>query len=117
MPETQPKNLCCTSPQSLCYWGAAFLIFYATGLALLLWLHWQPYELVVLFTSLGLACFANLVRNRSFHCTITGPFFLLVALALGLEAAGVWKVGRELLWPAVVIVVCAAFLLERRFAS
>lgn len=93
------------------------MILYGIGLGLVFWLHWQPYELVVLFTALGLACFANLVRNRSFHCAITGPFFLLVAVALGLQAAGIWKVGGTLLWPAVVIVVCAAFVLERRFAS
>lgn len=117
MPETQPKNFCCTSPRALCYWGCAFLIFYAIGLGLVSSLHWQRYGLVVLFTALGLACFANLVRNRSFHCAITGPFFLLVALALGLQAAGIWKIGGALLWPTVVIVVCAAFLLERRFAS
>lgn len=117
MPETQPKNFCCTSPQSLCYWGCAFLIFYAIGLGLVFSLHWQPYELVVLFTALALACFANLARNRTFHCAITAPFFLLVALAFGLEAAGLWKVGAKLLWPAIAIVVCAAFLLEKRFAS
>lgn len=117
MSEMAPRNLCCTSSRALCYWGAVFVILYAIGLVLVFWLRWQPYELVVLFTALGLACFANLARNRSFHCAITGPFFLLVALALGLEAAGIWKIGRALLWPVVLIVVCAAFLLERRFAS
>ncbi|HKF53069.1 MAG TPA: hypothetical protein VKB26_12215 [Candidatus Acidoferrales bacterium] len=117
MPETQTKAFCCTSQRSLCYWGGAFLIFYGIGLGLAFWLHWQSYEIVVLFTALGLACFANLARNRNFHCVITGPFFLLVALALGLRAAGVWNMGAGLLWPAVAIVVCAAFMLERRFAS
>lgn len=117
MTGTQSKNLCCTSPRSLCYWGCVFLIFYAIGLGLVFSLHWQPYQLVVLFTAMGLACFANLARNRNFHCTITGPFFLLVALAFGLRAAGIWKIGGALLWPIVAIVVCAAFLLEKRFAS
>lgn len=115
--EAPSKDLCCTSPRSLCYWSAAFVILYAIGLGLVFWFRWQPYELVALFTALGLACFANLARNRTFHCAITGPFFLLVALALALQAAGIWKAGRGLLWPAVLIVVCAAFLLERRFAS
>ena len=117
MSETTPKSLCCTSPRALCYWGGTFLILYGIGLGLMFWLHWQIYGLVVLFTALGLACFANLVRNRNFHCTITGPFFLLVALALGLQTAGIWKFSAALLWPAVVIVVCSAFLLEKRFAS
>ena len=117
MGDTPQQAYCCTSARGLCYFGCAFLIFYAIGLALVLWLRLEPYELAVLFTALGLACIANLARNRTFHCVITGPFFLLVALALALRAAGIWKVGAGLLWSAVVIVVCAAFLLERRFAS
>lgn len=117
MTEVHSKNLCCTSPRSLCYWGAAFLIFYVVGLALVFWLRWQPYELTVLFTALGLACFANLVRNRIFHCAITGPFFFLIAAAFALRASGIWTVSAGALWTIVVIVVCAAFLLEGRFAS
>jgi hypothetical protein len=117
MPDMPSKGFCCTSPRGLCYFGCAFLIFYAIGLALVFWLRLESYELAVLFAALGLACIANLARNRTFHCVITGPFFLLVALALALQAAGTWKVGAEWLWTAVVIVVCAAFLLERRFAS
>lgn len=117
MPETQAKSFCCSSTRALCYFGCAFLIFYAIGLGLVFWLHLEPYELAVLFAALGLACFVNLARNRTFHCLITGPFFLLVALALILSAAGVWKLRTGPLWPVVVIVVCAAFLLESRFAS
>lgn len=111
------KSLCCTSPRALCYFGCAFLVFYAVGLALVFWLHFGRYELAVLFAALGLACVANLLRNRSFHCLITAPFFLLVALAFALNAAGVWKLRTGALWAIVVIVVCAAFLLESRFAS
>lgn len=117
MTQTHSKNFCCTSQHALCYWGAAFLIFYGVGLGLVFWLRWQPYELVVLFTALGLACFVNLARNRTFHCLITGPFFLLVALALGVQVSGIWRIGAGLLWPVVLIVVGTALLLERRFAS
>lgn len=111
------KSFCCTSKRSLCYWGASFLIFYAVGLALLFWLHREPYELAVLFTALGLACVANLARNRTFHCVITGPFFFLIALVLALGARGVWKVPAAALWAIVAIVVCVALGLERRCAS
>ena len=113
----EAKAYCCTSKQGLCYWGAAFLILYGVGLALVFWLHWEPYELVVLFTALGLACLVNLARNRTFHCMITGSFFLIVALILALSAAGIWNIHRGVLWAAVAVVVCDAFLLERRFAS
>lgn len=111
------KGYCCSSWQSLCFWGCAFAVFYAAGLLAIYWLHMQSYQTTVLFAALGLACVANLVRNRTFHCVITAPFFLLVAVALALNTAGVWKIPTAPLWATVVIVVCAALLLERRFAS
>ena len=117
MTAMQAKGYCCTSGSALCYWGAAFAILYGIGLALAIWLHAEAYELAVLFAALGLACFANLARNRTFHCVITGPFFLIVALALALEERGMWKIGARFLWPVVLVVVGIALLAERRFAS
>ncbi len=117
MTEARTRSLCCTSPRSLCYWGVAFLIFYAIGLALVFLLHAVSYELAVLFIALGLACIVNFARNRAFHCVIAGPFFFLIAAAFALRASGVWNVSADALWTIVAIFVCAFFLLERRFAS
>jgi hypothetical protein len=117
MADVSKKRYCCTTGVGLCFWGAAFLIFYGLGLAAIYSLHLGRYGLVVLFAALGLACVANFALNRTFHCLITGPFFLLVAAALALEARGVWSLGMRMVWPIVVIVVCVALLLERRFAS
>lgn len=117
MTEARTKSLCCTSPRSLCYWGAAFLIFYVIGVALIFLLHATSYGLVVLFTALGLACFVNFVRNRTFHCMIDSPFFFLIAAAFALRASGTWAVPAGALWAIVAIVVCASFVLERGFAS
>ena len=64
---------------------------------------------VLLFTSLGVACVVNVARNRMLHCLITGPFFLLLAIALALRAAGIWHFPIPELWPLVLIVVSAAF--------
>ena len=117
MHDIPSKGYCCSSWQSLCFWGCAFAVFYAAGLLAIYWLHMQIYQTAVLFAALGLACAANLVRNRTFHCVITAPFFLLVALVFALGTAGVWKIHTGFLWIAVAIVICAALLLERRFAS
>jgi hypothetical protein len=70
-----------------------------------------------LFTSLGVACIVNVARNRTLHCLITGPFFLLFAIALALRAAGIWRLPIPELWPLVLVVVAAAFLIEWRFAA
>lgn len=115
--EIPARGYCCSSWQSLCFWGCAFVAFYAAALLTIYLLHLENYQLSALFAALGLACVANAVRNRTFHCVITGPFFLLVALAFALNMAGVWKIPTGALWVTVVIVVCTALLLERRFAS
>jgi len=95
-------------------WIATFFILYGLGLAVLHLEHAERYRRTVLFAAMGLACFVNLAQNRTFHCAITGPFFLLVALALALH--GISSVIQTVLWPTVLVVVGIAFLLERRFA-
>lgn len=101
----------------MCFWGCAFAVFYAAGLAAIYWLHLPKYGLATLFAALGLACVANFARNRTFHCVITAPFFLLVALVFALNASGIWRISASIMWIIVAIVTCAAFMLERRFAS
>ncbi len=89
---------------------------YGLGLIVLHVLHLEQYRGTAFFAAMGLACFVNLAQNRTFHCAITGPFFLLVAVALALQSYGKWHVSKAILWPAVLLVVGIAFLLERRFA-
>src|SRR5690348_8792934 len=117
MTAMQTKGYCCTSGRLLCYWASAFAILYGIGLGAAIWLHAERYELAVLFAAFGLACLVNFARKRTFHCVITAPFFLLVALAVALKDRGVWKFGAHLLWSVVLAVVCLALLFERRFAS
>jgi hypothetical protein len=117
MAEISEKRYCCTTGAGLCYWSAVFAILYGIGLAAIYSLHLGRYGLAVLFGALGLACVANFARNRTFHCVITGPFFLLIAAALALQEAGVWSIGTRMLWPIVAIVVGVALLLERKFAA
>jgi hypothetical protein len=115
--DSSAKAYCCATWQSLCFWGCAFVVIYAACLAGVYWLHLEKYGLSALFVALGLACGVNFARNRNFHCVITGPFFLLIALAFGLDTAGVWAIPTGALWTIVVIVVCAALLVEQRVAS
>jgi hypothetical protein len=110
------KRFCCLTPRAACTWAVAFLVLYGLALIVLRLAHIEGFRGAALFTAMGLACFVNLAQNRSFHCVITGPFFLLVALALGLQSYGVWNLSKTVLWPTVLIVVAIAFLLERRFA-
>jgi hypothetical protein len=117
MEKAPEKRFCCLTPRAACTWVAAFLILYGLGLVVLHLGHLERYRGTVFFAAMGLACFFNFAWNRTFHCFITGPFFLLVALALALETYGVWRLSNAVLWPVVLIVVGIAFLLERRIAG
>lgn len=117
MEQAQQKRFCCLTPRAACTWIAAFLVLYGLGLIVLHLGRLERYRVTVFFAAMGLACFFNFARNRTLHCFITGPFFLLVALALALESYGRWNFNRAVLWPTVLIVVGIAFLLEKRFAG
>ncbi len=117
MEQVEQKRFCCFTPRAACTWIAAFLVLYGLGLLVLHLEHLERYEGTAFFAAMGLACFFNFARNRTFHCFITGPFFLLVAFALALQTYGVWNLSRTVPWATVLIVVGIAFLLERRFAG
>lgn len=116
MEQVQQKRFCCLTPRAACTWAVAFFVLYGLGLIVLHLAHAERYQETALFAAMGLACFVNFAQNRSFHCVITGPFFVLVAAALALQAYGMWNVSAAVLWPTVVIVVGIAFVLEQRFA-
>lgn len=115
--EAAAKRYCCSSWQAMCFWGCAFAVFYAIGLATIYLLRVPKYQLTALFVALGLACVANFARNRTFHCVITAPFFLLIALVFALNASGILRISASVVWTTAAIVTCVAFLLERRLAA
>ena len=56
------------------YWFAASLI--AWGALSPIGLYWHPLHAsaaVTILLALAIGCFANWVRNRTFHCALTGP--------------------------------------------
>ena len=80
---TKQIDACCTSPAAMCYWLTVSLI--AWGMLSLIGIYWRPVHASSGFTCLfamAIGCFANWLRNRSFHCAITGPLFLLAGVVL-----------------------------------
>jgi hypothetical protein len=106
---------CCTTPSAMCFWAMTFVLFY--GASLLLGRFWpavQHYPDAVLLTALAAACLVNFRRNRTLHCGLTGPIFLLGAVAALVAEAGFWRVDQSALWCVVLTGVCLAFLIEWR---
>jgi hypothetical protein len=97
------------------FWLAMFGVFYGAELLLgLVWPGLLRYGDTLLLTALAAACFVNFSRNRTLHCGLTGPFFVLGAIAAGLIDAGVLKVDQAVLWGVVLVGVGLAFLIEWR---
>ena len=114
---TESKGACCSSPAAICYWFAASLI--AWGVLSLVGLYWRPLHAVSAVTilfAMAIGCVANWLRNRTLHCVITGPLFLLAGLVFLMSDASLVHINKRLVWPFVVIGVGIAFLLERRYA-
>ena len=106
---------CCTSPGAMWFWAAAFVVLYGLGLfARSTWPVVEPYAYTLLLAALGIACFINFGRNRTLHCGLTGPLFLIAAVVAFLMEAEVWDVNEGTLWGLVLVGVALAFLIEWR---
>jgi len=82
--------------------------------------YWRPLHALsaatILF-AMAIGCVANWLRNRTFHCGITGPLFLIAAVVFLLSDVSLVHVDSILIWPFVLIGVAIAFFLEWRRAS
>lgn len=106
---------CCTSPAAMFFWAAIFVLIY--GAALILRTSWpalQPFADTTILVALSAACLANFGRNRTLHCGLTGPLFVLGAVAAALIEAGIWHFDMAIIWGVVLLGVGVAFLIEWR---
>lgn len=102
----------------MCYWFAASLIAWGVlGLAGIYWypLHW--YSALTILYAVGIGCIANWLRNRSFHCAITAPMFLISATLFLLDSLGIARVNVSLVWSLLFVGTAVAFLLEWKYAK
>ena len=114
---TERKRACCSSPAAMCYWCAASLV--AWGVLSLIGLYWHPLHALSAATILfarAIGCVANSLRNRTLHCAIAGPLFLIAAVVFLLSDVSMAHVNSLLVWPFITG-VGIAFLLEWRYAQ
>jgi hypothetical protein len=113
---TEHKEACCTSPAAVCYWFTVSLV--AWGVLSLIGVFWRPFHALAAATTLfamAIGCVANWLRNRTLHCAITGPLFLIAALVFLLLDVTSTHLNSLLVGPFVAIGVGIAFLLEWRY--
>lgn len=103
---------CCSSPASICYWFVVSLV--AWGVLSLIGTYWRPLHTssAACLFAMAIGCLANWLRNRSLHCTITGPLFLIGGVVFLLSGVRVIHVNTRWVWPVLLLGIGIAFLLE-----
>ncbi len=115
---TKQVEACCSSPAAMCYWFAVSLM--AWGVLSLTGIYWRPLRApsaAACLFAMAIGCLANWRRNRSFHCAITGPLFLVAGVVFLLSGVRMMHVNTLWVWQSVLIGIGTAFLLERRYAK
>lgn len=115
---TVQSQTCCSSPSAMCYWCLASLV--AWGGLSLIGIYWYPLHALSAATicfAVAIGCAANWGRNRTLHCAITAPVFLIAGMVFLLSDMGVLAINQLFVWSIVAIVTGLAFLLEWRFAA
>ena len=108
-------NSCCTTPSAMFFWATRFGLLFGIGLFVgWMWPSLLAFTDTYVLVALGLACFANFSRNRTLHCGITGPVFLLGASTMGLIEAGLWDIDPDAIWGVALVAVGLAFVFEWR---
>src|ERR671923_1864011 len=116
--EHRETEACCSSPAAICYWFAISLVSWAIlSLVGLYWHPLRPLGAPAIMFAIAIGCFAYWIKNRTFHCGITGPLFLIVAVLLLLSETRVIHIGTAFMWPTVLLGSAIAFLLEWRHTS
>ena len=106
---------CCTTPAAMCFWAAMFVVIYGAGLLVRsAWPAVQPFGDTLILVALAAACVINFGRNRTLHCGMTGPLFILGAVAAALIEAGTWQFDMAIVWVVVLLGVGIAFFIEWR---
>lgn len=115
---TAQGRACCTSPSSVFYWCSVSLL--AWGALSLVGIYWHPLHAssaVTICLAVAIGCAVNWFRNRTLHCAITGPAFLIAGTIFLLSDMGLWAINSRLVWPFVAVVTGISFSLEWLYAS
>jgi len=102
----------------MCYWFIVSLVTW--GVLSLIGIHWHTLHTspaAACLFAMAIGCLANWLKNRSFHCAITGPLFLVAGFVLLLSGVRMVHFNARWVWLFVLVGIGIAFLLEWRYAK
>jgi putative Ca2+/H+ antiporter (TMEM165/GDT1 family) len=74
---------------------------------------WHPLHAtsaVTCLLAMAVGCLANAFKNRTYHCILTGPLFLIAAILL--LSSDLTHIKPVLVWTVVLVGTVIAFFLE-----
>jgi len=104
-------KVCCSSRASICFWLIASLAAWAVLATI--GMFWHPLHAtsaVTCLLAMAVGCTANAFKNRTYHCILTGPLFLIAAILLLLS--DLTHIKPVLVWTVVLVGTVIAFFLE-----
>lgn len=107
------RQVCCSSPTSIGYWCFASLL--AWGGLSLIGIYWYPLHGSAAATvcfAVAIGCIANWLRNRTLHCGITAPIFVIAGALFLLSEMRLITISPIVVWLPVAIATGLSFLLE-----
>jgi hypothetical protein len=108
-------KVCCSSPASIRFWIIASLAAWAVfALIGLFWYPLHATSAVTVLLAMAVGCFANAFKNRTYHCVLTGPLFLIAAILF--LSSGMTYVKPALVWTIVLAGTGISFFLEWRYS-
>ena len=114
---TAQGQTCCSSPSSICFWCSVSLL--AWGVLSLIGIYWYPLHASSATTicfAVAIGCGVNWFRNRTLHCAISGPGFLIAGALFLFSELGVLAVNSSFVWIIVAVLTGIAFFLEWLYA-
>ena len=112
------RQTCCSSPAAMFYWLSTSLL--AWGILGLTGIYWNPLRAASATTiclAVAIGCGANWFRNRTLHCALTGPIFLVAGSLFLLLDTRHLAISPTVVWVAVAVLTGVAFLLECGYAA
>lgn len=82
--------------------------------------YWHPLRGLsaeTIFFAMAIGCVANWIRNRTLHCSITAPVFLIAGAISLLTDMHLIQISSALICDLTLVAVGIAFLVERRYAG
>jgi hypothetical protein len=97
----------------LCVTICSWAILSLTGTT---WQSLHATSAITILFAMSAGCFANWIRNRTYHCFIDGPLFLVAASLFLLRALGVVHFPSAAVWFPLFLGVSISFWLEWRIS-